>query len=128
MAAVSSCREMLLSPGLRRNLFAFSCHHVWVGTLKEPLLTSRRKAVMTSSPHGPACPGLTRATMAVTAGSQIARSRDPEKPSLARIALCKLGCMKRGITVIADQHAAVNTFPGLGHRHYPSHHWSWFDL
>ena len=31
--------------------------------------------------------------------------------------------MKLESLVIADQHAAVNTFPGLTHR--PSHHESW---
>ncbi len=35
----------------------------------------------------------------------------------------QLDCMKVESLVIADQHAAVNTFPGLTHR--PSHHGSW---
>ncbi len=37
----------------------------------------------------------------------------------------QLDCMKSESLVIADQHAAVNPFPGLTHR--PSHHGSWFD-
>src|SRR5881227_4110130 len=40
------------------------------GTLKKLPVTSRRKAGMTSSPHGPYGLGYTRATMAVTAGSE----------------------------------------------------------
>src|SRR5438046_6552378 len=39
------------------------------GTLEKLPVTSRRKAGMTSSPHGPYGLGYTRATMAVTAGS-----------------------------------------------------------
>ena len=38
------------------------------GTLQKLPVTSRRKAGMTSSPHGPYGLGYTRATMAVTAG------------------------------------------------------------
>ena len=52
---------------------AFSCHQVGLGTLKELPVTSRRKVGMTSSPHGPYVLGYTRATMAVTVGSQLAR-------------------------------------------------------
>src|SRR4029077_18232091 len=39
---------------------------VWPGTLKKLPVTSRRKAGMTSSPHGPYGRGPPRATMAVT--------------------------------------------------------------
>jgi len=44
-----------------------------LGTLKEPPVISRRKVGMTSSPHGPYALGYTRATMAVTVGSNPAR-------------------------------------------------------
>src|SRR2546429_3924858 len=45
------------------------------GTLKKLPVTSRRKAGMTSSPHGPYGLGYTRATMAVTAGCKGATPR-----------------------------------------------------
>ena len=70
---------------------------------------------MTSSPHGPYRVGYTRATMAVTAGK---RWGDPEpipKSRLSSDCTLQLECMKLESLVIADQHAAVNTFPGLVH-------------
>ena len=69
---------------------------------------------MTSSPHGPYGLGYTRATMAVTTG----REGDPEpipKSRLSSDCTLQLECMKLESLVIADQHAAVNTFPGLVH-------------
>ena len=71
---------------------------------------------MTSSPHGLYGLGYTRATMAVTVGS--ARRGDPEpipKSRLSSDCTLQLECMKLESLVIADQHAAVNTFPGLVH-------------
>ena len=71
---------------------------------------------MTSSHHGPYGLGYTRATMAVTVGS--ARRGDPEpipKSRLSSDCTLQLECMKLESLVIADQHAAVNTFPGLVH-------------
>ncbi len=67
------CRQLVswdvgLSPATSATL-AISCQHVWVGTLMELPVTSRRKVGMTSSPHGPYVLGYTRATMAVTVGS-----------------------------------------------------------
>ena len=43
---------------------------VWPGTLEKLPAMSRRKAGMTSSPHGPYGLGYTRATMAVTTGRE----------------------------------------------------------
>src|SRR5881398_1437838 len=58
------------------------------GTLKELPVTSRRKAGMTSSPHGPYGLGYTRATMVVTVGCKGASlSRSPKAISV-QIALC----------------------------------------
>ncbi len=68
-----------------------SCHQVWLGTLKELPVTSRRKVGMTSSPHGPYVLGYTRATMAVTVGSQVARPSRSQKAVSVRIALCNSG-------------------------------------
>src|ERR687883_245068 len=52
---------------------------VWPGTLQKLPVTSRRKAGMTSSPHGPYGLGYTRATMAVAAGRQRATPRQSRK-------------------------------------------------
>ena len=58
------------------------------GTLKELPVISRRKVGMTSSPHGPYGLGYTRATMAVTAGSKIAKLSKSRKTVSVRIVLC----------------------------------------
>jgi hypothetical protein len=70
---------------------------------------------MTSSPHGPYVQGYTRATMVGTAGSNTARWSKSLKTSLSSDCSLQLDCMKSESLVIADQHAAVNTFPGLVH-------------
>ena len=70
---------------------------------------------MTSSPHGLYAPGYTRATMAGTKGSQSATTRESQKAGLSSDCSLQLDCMKPESLVIADQHAAVNTFPGLVH-------------
>ena len=49
---------------------------------------TRRKAGMTSSPHGPYGLGYTRATMAVTVGGDLARVSQSPKTVSVRIALC----------------------------------------
>ncbi len=58
------------------------------GTLEKLPVTSRRKAGMTSSPHGPYGLGYTRATMAVTAGSDGVTPSQSRKAVSVRIALC----------------------------------------
>src|SRR5881227_2221426 len=58
------------------------------GTLQKLPVTSRRKAGMTSSPHGPYGLGYTRATMAVTAGCKGATLSQSRKAVSVRIALC----------------------------------------
>ncbi len=70
---------------------------------------------MTSSPHGPYVQGYTRPTMAGTTGCQTARLSQSLKPGLSSDCSLQLDCMKVESLVIADQHAAVNTFPGLVH-------------
>ncbi len=70
---------------------------------------------MTSSPHGPYGLGYTRATMAVTVGCQAARPSKSQKNRLSSDCSLQLESMKSESLVIADQHAAVNTFPGLVH-------------
>ena len=70
---------------------------------------------MTSSHHGPHVQGYTRATMAGTKGSDTARWRQSQKTGLSSDCSLQLDCMKSESLVIADQQAAVNTFPGLVH-------------
>ena len=70
---------------------------------------------MTSSPHGPYGLGYTRATMVLTEGSKTARWSQSQKSCLSSDWSLQLDSMKSESLVIADQHAAVNTFPGLVH-------------
>ena len=70
---------------------------------------------MTSSPHGPYGLGYTRATMAVTMGREPARVSKSVKNRLSSDCTLQLECMKSESLVIVDQHATVNTFPGLVH-------------
>ena len=70
---------------------------------------------MTSNHHAPYVQGYTRTTMA---GNKVPQSREAEqitKPGLSSDCRLQLACMKAELLVIADQHAAVNTFPGLVH-------------
>ena len=70
---------------------------------------------MTSSPHGPYGLGYTRATMAVTVGSEAAMLELIPKSRLSSDRRLQLACVKVELLVIVDQHATVNTFPGLVH-------------
>ncbi len=70
---------------------------------------------MTSSPHGPYVQGYTRATMAGTKGRKPAKGSQSKKTGLSSDRSLQLDSVKLESLVIADQHAAVNTFPGLVH-------------
>ena len=70
---------------------------------------------MTSSPHGPYGQGFTRNTMVGTEGSQPARGSQSQKAGRSPDCCLQLDSMKSESLVIADQHVAVNTFPGLVH-------------
>ena len=50
-----------------------------------------------------------------TEGSEAARQSKPQKPDLSSDRRLQPACVKLELLVIADQHAAVNTFPGLVH-------------
>ncbi len=69
---------------------------------------------MTSSHHGPYGLGYTRATMA---GTEVdpAKGSQSQKTGRSPDRSLQLDCVKSESLVIADQHAAVNTFPGLVH-------------
>ena len=53
--------------------------------------------------------------MAGTKGSETARWSESQKTRRSPDCSLQLDCMKLESLVIADQHAAVNTFPGLVH-------------
>ncbi len=75
---------------------------------------------MTSSPHGLYVQGYTRATMGGTKSSDLARGSKSQKAILSSDWSLQLDSMKSESLVIADQHAAVNTFPGLVHTARPT--------
>ncbi len=70
---------------------------------------------MTSSPHGLYIQGYTRTTMAETERSNPARGSKSQKHCHSSDWSLQLDSMKLESLVIADQHAVVNTFPGLVH-------------
>ena len=70
---------------------------------------------MTSNHHAPYVLGYTRTTMAKTKGSEAARWSKSQKAVLSSDCRLQLACMKSESLVIAGQHTAVNTFPGLVH-------------
>ena len=70
---------------------------------------------MTSSPHGLYIQGYTRATMVGTEGCEPARGSQSHKAGLSSDRSLQLDSVKLESLVIADQNAAVNTFPGLVH-------------
>ena len=78
-------------------------------------MLSRRKVGMTSSPHGPYARGWKRATMAGTKGCNTVRWSQSQKTGLSWDWSLQLDSMNVESLVIVDQHATVNTFPGLVH-------------
>ena len=70
---------------------------------------------MTSNHHAPYVLGYTRVTMGRTMSSQLATVSESLKPILSSDCSLQLDYMKLESLVTADQHAAVNTFPGLVH-------------
>ena len=80
-----------------------------------PLPTRWRKVGTTSNHHAPYDLGYTRNTMVINRGKQ---SREAERTPKSRPSSDRRlqpACVKLELLVIADQHAAVNTFPGLVH-------------
>ena len=70
---------------------------------------------MTSNHHALYDLGYTRTTMAVNRGERRGDSEQILKSRLSSDCRLQLACMKSELLVIADQHAAVNTFPGFVH-------------
>ena len=69
----------------------------------------------TSNHHAPYDLGYTRNTMAVNNGKPSRKAEQNPKNGLSSDCRLQLACMKSELLVIADQNAAVNTFPGLVH-------------
>ena len=70
---------------------------------------------MTSNHHAPYVLGYTRATMDGTEGREAVRWSQSQKAVLSSDCSLQLDYMKSESLVIASQHIAVNTFPGLVH-------------
>ena len=70
---------------------------------------------MMSSQHAPYILGYTRTTMVGTMSRKPAKASQSQKPYLSSDCTLQLECMKVESLVIADQHAAVNTFPAFVH-------------
>ena len=69
----------------------------------------------TSNHHAPYDLGYTRTTMGANRGKQSREAEQNPKSILSSDCRLQLACMKMELLVIADQNAAVNTFPGLVH-------------
>ena len=70
---------------------------------------------MMSNQHALNVLGNTRTTMAVTERSETVMWSKSSKSGLSSDCRLKLAYMKLELLVIAGQHTAVNTFPGLVH-------------
>ena len=69
----------------------------------------------TSNHHAPYDLGYTRNTMAVNKEMQCREAELNSKNGPSSDCRLQLACMKLELLVIVDQHATVNTFPGLVH-------------
>ena len=70
---------------------------------------------MTSNHHALYDLGLTRTTMAFNKEKQYSDEEQISKKRLSSDCRLQLACMKSELLVIANQHVAVNTFPGFVH-------------
>ena len=114
MAVVTSCREVLgLVP--QRPQPSSLIASTKLGPLGILPVSHRRKVGRTSSPHRSYLFGYPPSTMAGTKGSKGARWSKYQKAGLRSDWSLQLDSMKLESLVIANQQAAVNTFPGLVH-------------
>ena len=70
---------------------------------------------MRSNHHALYALGYTRATMVGTKSGELVRVSESQKAGLSSDCGLQPAHMKSELLVIADQHAAVNAFPGLVH-------------
>ena len=113
------CRQLVswdvgLSPATSATP-SISCQRVMSGTLIRLPVINRRKVGTTSNHHALYVLGYTRTTMAITKRSEIAIWSKTQKNSLSSDWRLKFAFMKLELLVMAGQHTAVNTFPGLVH-------------
>ena len=80
-----------------------------------PPRTTRRKAGTTSSHHAPYDLGYTRTTMGVNKEKRNREEEQTSKTHPSSDRRLQPACVKQESLVIAGQHTAVNTFPGLVH-------------
>ena len=116
---VHGCRQLVswdvgLSPATSATP-NISCQRVMSGTLIWLPVINRRKVGTTSNHHALYVLGYTRTTMAITKRSETARWSKTQKSSLSSDWRLKFVYMKLELLVMAGQHTAVNTFPGLVH-------------
>ena len=78
-------------------------------------MTKRRKVGTTSNHHAPYVLGYTRNTMAINKEKQYREVEQNYKNGLSSDCRLQPACTKLELLVIAGQHTAVNTFPGLVH-------------
>ena len=76
---------------------------------------TRRKVGTTSNHHAPYVLGYTRATMAGTKSGELVKVSESQKAGLSSDCGLQPAHMKSELLVIANQHVAVNAFPGLVH-------------
>ena len=76
---------------------------------------TRRKVGTMSNHHALYALGYTRATMAVTKRSEAVKRSRSQKSGLSSDCGLQPAHMKSELLVIANQHVAVNAFPGLVH-------------
>ncbi len=84
-------------------------------TLARLPLTKRRKVGMTSNHHALYDLGYTRTTMALNKEKQDREVSKTQKQHPSSDCRLQLARTKSELLVIVDQHATVNTFPGLVH-------------
>src|SRR5271168_166048 len=114
MAVVSSCREMLeLSPATSATL-ALSCHHS-VGHSRGTAGDKPEEGGDDVKSSWPLQAGLHTCYNGGDRGTRMGNHKQISKSRLSSDCTLQLECMKLESLVIADQHAAVNTFPGLVH-------------
>ena len=86
-----------------------------MGTLERLPGITWRKVGTTSNHHAPYDLGDTRTTMGANRGKPSREVEQTPKSDLSSDCRLQPAYMKLELLVIADQHAAVNTFPGLVH-------------
>ncbi len=106
-------RDVGLSPATSATPF-FSYHHL-VGDSKDTAPVNGEEGGDDVKSSWPYVQGYTRATMGCTKGCQPARVSQSQKAVRSSDWSLQLDFMKLESLVIVDQHATVNTFPGLVH-------------